>query len=92
MPKASSTQDGYLSKEDYNRITASTVAHNSTLLVQDAPNAVADQHYHLSSSQATEATQYATASLSGLLSASDWAVFNAKLDHAQVMKRVSLGF
>lgn len=72
--------------------TSGSLIHNDLSDIQDAPNAVAGEHYHLSDTQATEATQYATSSLNGLLSSSDWSVFSAKLDHANVMIRVSLGF
>ena len=72
--------------------TSGSLIHNDLSDIQDAPNAVAGEHYHLSDTQATEATQYATSSLNGLLSSSDWSVFSAKLDHANVMSRISLGF
>ena len=40
-----------------------------------------DEYYHLTSSQYTEATQYASGSQNGLLKSADWTTFNNKLSN-----------
>jgi hypothetical protein len=52
--------------------------HNDLSGIQDAPGSVANEHYHLSSAQATIATQAASGTLSGYLSTGDWTIFNNK--------------
>ncbi len=52
--------------------------HNSLANLQAAPNPVAGEYYHLSSSQATIATQAASSTLSGYLLNADWSTFNSK--------------
>lgn len=54
-----------------------TREHNNLTTFQGG---ISGQYYHLSQTEHTEATQYATGSLNGLLSSVDWAYFDAKLD------------
>ena len=67
---------------------STTLLHNDLSGIQDAPNSVAGEHYHLSDSQATEATQYATDSLNGLLTSGDWSTFNQGATDAAAAKEM----